>query len=394
MYNRTTNLDTITEHFQNGRNFQRRGLLEEAARQFLKVIKLDSRSASAYFNIGAIYFQQHRYEEAVCHYKAGLELAPQHASAHADLGKTYEMLTKWDEGLYHLDKALNLNPTHEVAQRRKRRILEEKHKYEMLREQAKSVIESMPTSDNINAVAIERFTVNFDEKVPEQVRIPIHRLLERIYTELGSNFDYYPQQNIKVFVLYTSQEEKLQLFPQWAVGRYDGSIVCQIQEKPNLSLIYVVLQHEYVHLLVNMLTNGRYPIWLNEGLAKYHARGLLNSEKEILLQAVKQNRYIPLKDLESNFSYLHKRQIRLAYMESCSVVEFMIETYGMTKIKKLLHSLRMGKSFNESLICSLSTAKKRRFMVNSPPDEDQVLAMISQKELETQWLTWVMDCYR
>jgi hypothetical protein len=143
-----------------------------------------------------------------------------------------------------------------------------------------------------------------------------------------------------------------------------------------------------------MLTNGKCPMWLNEGLAKYYSRGLLDSEKEILLQLVKQNRYIPLEHLECNFSYLNKKQIRLAYMESCSVVEFMMKTYGMKKIKKLLHSLGMDKSFNESLMCSLSTAQKRRFMVNSSSDEGQNFGVTSQKELETQWLMWVMDYYK
>jgi len=406
--------------------------LEEAALQFLRVIKLDEHSASAYFNMGAICFQQHRYEEAICYYKDGLKIAPQNVSAHADLGKTYEMLAKWDEALYHLNKALDLHPTHEAAQRRKRRILEEKHKYEILREQVKSAIEpnfsSKPTSDNINAAVIERFVVKFSEEVPEEVRKPICYLLERIYIELGSEFDYYPQQNIKVFVLHTLPKESPQfLLPHWAVGQYvrrtpmeysdsfgDGSItiVWRAQEKPDLTFLYVVLQHEYVHLLVNLLTNGKCPMWLNEGLARYHSRGLLDSEKEILLQAVKQNRYIPLEHLEYNFSHLDKEQVRFAYMESCSVVEFMMKTYGMKKIKKLLHSLGMDKSFNESLMCSLSTAQRRRFMLNSSSEGGQTLQFIrdasqvqdrargqafgvtSQKELETQWLTWAVNCYK
>ncbi|MBM3239133.1 tetratricopeptide repeat protein [Candidatus Poribacteria bacterium] len=413
MYNGTANLDTAMEHFQNGRNFQRQGLLEEAAQQFLRVIKLDEHSASAYFNMGAICFQRHQYEEAIGYYKAGLKLAPQNVSAHADLGKTYEMLAEWDEALYHLNKALDLHPTHEAAQRRKRRILEEKPKYEILREQVKSAIvsskrqtfrkslveefslsEAIPTSDNINAAVIERFVVKFSEGVSEEVRKPICCLLERIYIELGSEFDYYPQQNIKVFVLHTLPKESPQfLLPQWAVGQYDGSItiVWRAQEKPDLTFLYVVLQHEYVHLLVNLLTNGKCPMWLNEGLARYHSRGLLDSDKKILLQAVKQNRYIPLKHLEYNFSYLNKERVRLAYIESCSIVEFMMKTYGMKKIKQLLHSLGMDKSFNESLMCS--QGQTLRFL-RKLRTRGQACGMNSPKELETQWLMWVMDCYK
>jgi tetratricopeptide (TPR) repeat protein len=112
MYSKATNSDIVMEHFQSGRDFQQQGLLEKAAQQFLKVIKLDGRSASAYFNVGAICFQQHQYEEAICHYKAGLELAPQNVSVHADLGKTDDMLARWDEALSPVHKALHLNPTH------------------------------------------------------------------------------------------------------------------------------------------------------------------------------------------------------------------------------------------------------------------------------------------
>jgi hypothetical protein len=380
MYNRITNSDTVVEHFQNGLNLQRQGLLEEAALQFLRVIELNRHSANAYFNMGAICFRQHQYEEAIRHYKAGLEITPQNVSAYADLGKTYEMLGKWDEALECLNNALDLNPNHEAAQRRTRRILAEKHKYGIIWEHAKSVIESISGSDNINVTAIERFVVNFDKEVSEETQATICRLLVGIYTELGSKFDYYPQQNIEVFVFHTlPQKEPQLLLPQWATGRYDGSIAVLWREphKADLGLLYVVLRHEYVHLLVNMLTNGQCPTWLNEGLAGYYARELLNSEKEILLQIVEQNRYIPLKYLEHSFNHLNKSQIRLAYMESCSTGEFMVETYGMMKLKKLLHLLGMDKSFNESLIYSLKTGK-----------------MAPQKELETQWLTWVMDCYK
>ena len=390
MYDRITNSNTIVEHFQNGLNFQRQGLLKEASRQFWRVIELDGHSANAYFNMGAICFQQHQYEEASRHYKAGLELVPQNVSAYADLGKTYEMLGKWDEALECLNNALDLNPNHEPAQRRKRRILEEKHKYGILWERAKSVIESIPDSDNINSTVVERFVVNFDKDVSEEVRTTICRLLVGIYTELGSKFDYYPQQNIEVFVFQNPPRKGPQLLPHWAAGRYDGSIAIlwREQEKTDLSLLYVVLRHEYVHLLVNMLTNGQYPTWLNEGLARYYARGLLNSEKEILLQVVEQNRYIPLKYLERSFNHLNKSQIRLAYMESCSAMEFMVETYGMAKIKKLLHLLGIGKSFNESLRCSLKIGNRQIF------NEGQIFVMTPQKELETQWLRWVMDCYK
>jgi hypothetical protein len=103
---------------------------------------------------------------------------------------------------------------------------------------------------------------------------------------------------------------------------------------------------------------------------------------------VEQNRYIPLEYLEHSFNHLNKSQIRLAYMESCSAVEFMVETYGMAKIKKLLHFLGRGKSFNESLICSLKKGKRQLF------DESKTSMLPPKKKFETQWLTWVMNCYK
>jgi len=399
MLNRTTNLD-IVEYFQNGRNFQRMGLLEEAAQQFLSVIKLDSPSASAYFNMGSIRFQQHKYEEAIRYYKAGLDLTrsglpAQHESVHADLGKSYEMLGKWDEALYHLNKALDLNPNHQAAQRRKRRVLEEKYKYEILQREAQSAIKWAAASKS-KSIDIERLMVYFDEIASEEIRTQIRRLLARIYLELGDKFDCYPQQKIKIFFLSGLEEIQRLLLPQWATGQYDGNIiiVCRDKEKIDLSLLYVVLRHEYVHLLVNMLTNGQCPTWLNEGLARYYSRGLLHSEKEILLQTVRQNLYIPLKHLKDSFSYLSKERIRLAYIESCSAVEFMMENYGMKKIKKLLHLLETGKSFPESLMYSLGKNAKQHFILNLLKRCGQAFTTTSEKELEAQWLTWVMESYK
>lgn len=365
------NVDDPRERFRCGKYLRRQGLLEEAAQEFLAVIKLYGCSAGAHFNMGAIRFQQYRYEEAIRHYKEGLKLMPQQASAHADLGKIYEMVGQWDKALCHLNVALKLEPTHLPARRRQCRILEERQIYETLGTQLEVELEASPFLKNPGANNLPHFTVTYDERVPNAVRIPISHLLELAYWELGDIFDCYPKQQTAVSICYDSQLEYMSSpLPQWAAGRYDGRIILmwRAQQRLNISLLYVVLRHEYVHLLVDILKAARCPAWLNEGLAEYTARGLLNTERETLRRAVTCKHHIPLKQLEQNFNSLDTKQIRLAYIQSCSAVEYMVENYGMSAVKKLLSAFEKSKSLNESFISVLKT---------------------TPGEFEKQWLFWV-----
>jgi len=381
------------EHFNQGIALQRQKCLEQAAQEFLAVLKLNNRSARAHFNLATIRYRQYRYEEAIAHYTAGLELAPSEVVPHLDLGKTYELVGEWDKALNHLNKALELEPNHQTALRRVQRVTEEREMYSALLGEIYLELKSVREPEDVDSersgeakqlfiAKLEHFNVKFDEGM-EIIRQPICGLLEHAYVELGRDFDCYPARKTEVFVLCSLNQmhnaedncvNSTTVMP-WAAGIYNGGITLlwRSQKRVNLSLLYVVLRHEYTHLLVDRLTQGRCPAWLAEGLAELKARCLLDTEWRMLRQMISMGNRIPLKQLEKNFNRLDKTAARLAYIESRTVVEFMVEDYGMEKIKTLLHYLGMGKSLNKSLASLLG---------------------VGYKELESQWLDWVLATRR
>ena len=370
------------EHFNQGIVLQRQGCFEEAAEEFLAVLKLNNSSARAHFNLATIRYRQYRYEEAIAHYAAGVEIKPSEAIAHLDLGKTYEMVGEWDKALYHLNKALELEPHHQTASRRIRRVTEEKEMYSALSGEIYLELKSVSEPEHFDMARLEHFDVKFDEGIDcEKIQKPICHLLEHVYLQLGRDFDCYPARKIEVCVLcssnqvHNSENDCVNIatleMPQWAAGIYNGGItlIRRSQKRVNLSLLYVVLRHEYTHLLVDRLAKGRSPTWLAEGLAELKARCLIDTEWQMLRKMISAGNRIQLKQLEGNFNRFDKAEARLAYIESRAVVEFMVEDYGMAKIKRLLYYLGMGKSLNKSLASTLG---------------------MGYKELESQWLNWVV----
>jgi len=371
------------EHFNRGIALQRQGRFEGAAEEFLAVLRLNNRSACAHFNLATIRYRQYRYEEAIAHYAAGLEIEPTKTVAHLDVGKTYEIVGEWDKALYHLNKALELEPNNQTALRRTQRVTEEKQLYSSLLSEIYLDLELVGEPEDFDITKLEHFDVRFAENMDcEKIRKPICHLLENVYLELGRDFDCYPARKIEVFVLYSSNQilksgdDSVNIatskMPQWAAGIYNAGItlLSRSQKRVNLSLFYVVLRHEYTHLLVDRLTKGRCPAWLAEGLAELKARCFLDTEWQMLRRVISTGNGIPLKQLERNFNRFDRTEARLAYIESRAVVEFMVDNYGMEKIKRLLYYLGTGKSFNKSLISTLG---------------------VGYKELESQWLDWVVD---
>lgn len=370
------------EHFNQGIALQRQGCFEESAAEFLTVLKSNNRSAGAHFNLATLRYRQYRYEEAIAHYMAGLEIEPSEAVAHLDLGKTYEMIGEWDKALYHLNQASVLESNHQTARRRIQRVTEEKQMYSSLLGEIYLDLKPVKEPEDFDLVKLEHFNVKFDDEIDcDKIQQPMCHLLEQLYLELGRDFDCYPARQIEIFVLCSankmphSEDDCVNIatpkMPPWAAGIYNGGITLlwRSPKRVNLSLLYVVLRHEYTHLLVDRLTKGRCPTWLAEGLAELKARGFLETEWQMLRRMINTGNRIPLKQLERNFNQFDRTEARLAYIESRAVVEFMMKNYGAEKIKRLLYYLGMGKSVRKSFVSILG---------------------VGYKELESQWLDWVV----
>ena len=72
---------TIEEHFQLAYDAAGRGNLDEAVKEYQKVLKLDSKNAKAHLNLGIVYGRQEKWGKEISEYEKALRIDPNFAEA-------------------------------------------------------------------------------------------------------------------------------------------------------------------------------------------------------------------------------------------------------------------------------------------------------------------------
>lgn len=159
---------------------------------------------------------------------------------------------------------------------------------------------------------------------------------------------------VNLFIYANSQDlQEGMIFPQeWTGGvaftRYNTLAIAIAPAK--LDWGRKTIAHELTHLIVDQITINPYndlPVWLEEGLAMYNEGQLEPSFTSIFRRAVLDNTLISLRSLASPFS-AYTDESALSYAESYSVVEFLITSYGQSKMMELLNTFKMGTDYDDA----------------------------------------------
>ena len=313
-------------------------------------------AAFAHFNRAANLYRQVCYAQAVEYYLAGLEIDPMCVEAYADLAKTYEKLGCWNQAIEALEAALRLRPGYLTALRRRERILEEKSVYDGLTDELNLALDTTDQHEPTDAVQRnsptvehEFFTLTGGRTIPQDVLLVVSQIIEHTYHEVGKVFQYHPQYKVPVSIENTNPVEvgNHTLFseaslPQWAVACYDNGRI-RLTYRPysdsSIGVLCAVIRHEWTHLLVDLLARGQCPNWLDEGLAQFIARPLMNSEKVRLQQASRDKHLLPLHLLQKPFRSLPEKQRRLAYLQSYAITSYLIQQFGLAALRDILTRL-------------------------------------------------------
>lgn len=118
---------------------------------------------------------------------------------------------------------------------------------------------------------------------------------------------------------------------------------------------HAVLWHEFCHVVTLNLTRNKMPRWLSEGISVYEERRASVRWGEQLnppyREMIVEGKMKPISDLSSAFmappSGLH---LQFAYYQSSLVVEFLVERFGLEKIRAILKDLGDGKPINDALV--------------------------------------------
>ena len=113
------------------------------------------------------------------------------------------------------------------------------------------------------------------------------------------------------------------------------------------------VRHELAHLVVGQFgwscLGGSRPTWLEEGLAMY-AQGPPDEQTLAdISHGIEDNAFHPLRSLNGAFP-AHGGEASLAYSQSYSVVNFLLEEYGRDQLQALIQTLARGLGYDEALL--------------------------------------------
>ena len=295
----------------------RAGEYADAARLFQELSEHDP---SAFRGLGLSYINAGDYENARLSLEKALEHAPNDFTVRKVLAFIYYKKDDAERALMHTEAALSVM-----------------NDPELLKLQARLRKEKNSEEHHVNENTTH-FKVSFDGYAHGHLSRKVIDILEDAYRTIGKEMDYFPPEPVPV-VLYVNRDfYDITQSPQWSGGIFDGKIRIPIRGvESREEELRKVLFHEYTHAVVYSLT-PLCPLWINEGLAEYFST---NSGKRI-------GQLLPLTSLEASFSGLRPENIRTAYWESYSAVSYLIERYGLHRIKRFLLALPKGRDLNQA----------------------------------------------
>ncbi|MCF7827127.1 MAG: hypothetical protein K9M55_10810 [Candidatus Marinimicrobia bacterium] len=147
----------------------------------------------------------------------------------------------------------------------------------------------------------------------------------RLDKELEIRFYYNPKQ----------ADSPLHAVPYWSAGIARAGSEIMIYGK-NRNQWLATLKHELFHALLGQ-NEVNIPVWLNEGLAQWHAGQMDWGGFMELGTATARGQLIPLVDLDVILSFNHKRA-SLAYAQALDATRFLIKHQGESILPYLLRA--------------------------------------------------------
>ncbi len=287
-------------------------------------------------NYGVQYYEKKEYELARGKLVDAISFDETNATAHAFLGNTYYYTQKLGKALASFQNALKYDPTLEYP-----------------REKIKSLEKEISVESKFVKSVYSIFKILYNSDGAKVDLGSIQQALWEAYYGIGAAFQYYPNHTV-VVILYSPDEfKKIRDAPTWVAGLFDGKIRIPYPEGIEISEVAKIIRHEYTHVIIHDISNGKCVNWLNEGLARtmeYTGEEGDEPNYSRLVLAYKNGVLIDLDALAKNFIYTRDPQkAALAYQQSTSLVAFIIHRYGFYKVMKMIGHYANGKTTEQVL---------------------------------------------
>ena len=298
---------------------------------FKKASSLDATNPTIHLNLAHAYWELRDPAMTQDFLEQLVALAPNEPFPHLALADLFQEQDRLAEAARHLDQASARAGNNPAVQSYLQTVMAKVRRTEKSEEQL--------TSRNS-----AHFTVKFNGEADQATWATVLEILEEAYREIGQKFGHFPSKTIIVVLHAKSSFQSATGSPAWADGLFDpvlGRIQVPVQDAlADRAWLTRVLRHEFVHaLLQDQLgpAGGTIPTWLNEGLAME-----LSGDHWSDLDHTKQQKFtpIPLSALEGPWGGLSSDAATVAYLEANSAVHYLIDRFGMHRVRELLAQLK------------------------------------------------------
>ncbi|PIQ84246.1 MAG: hypothetical protein COV75_03270, partial [Candidatus Omnitrophica bacterium CG11_big_fil_rev_8_21_14_0_20_63_9] len=315
---------------------------ELAAQQLQEALRLDDANVQFRTNLSNIYlnqaqeaFRRHQTTDALDALNRLFAIAPSSRPGQILLGDIEYGRQRLKEAKAAWNQAKTLGATERELGDRLERVTEE-----------------LPVESNFERLTQAYFDLRYEEQLERPVGFDIRDALLEARRTVGSDFAYWPKHKLVVLIYSAESFRKLrQETPEWVGGQFDGKIRMPLPSgQLDTPAVKAILFHEYTHALIEDLTGGRCPTWLNEGLADYEAARHQPRPLLRLREAHGQNHLVPWSSLSEQFSYsLSHEAVSLGYEQSYSIAHYLVQRYGFWRVRRALKTIHEGTPWETAL---------------------------------------------
>ena len=333
-------------------------------------------------------FANKNFENAISKFDQALAIKPDHLDCLMKMGISQMNMMKYEDAVGNFDKAKKQIPTDFYLLYCTGKCHFELKDYDKAVEAWEEALKQSPGKQSAEAVQQlirqakeqdasiagttkdenQRFIVHYAGNSQQDIGDMTMEILEDIYDQVTSDLMLKPEIQINVIFFRTEEFYEINKAASWvrALAKGEKIFVPLRQGCSDMNSIKGILAHEFTHVIINLRTNSRCPVWINEGLAVYeefqasfgdptHLRS--DYEKFFQTRILNDHTFIPLKQINLNPSRgAYGEHIPLGYLESYLSVRFIIERFGWQGIDQLLTSLAQGNGLDEVLTtaCNMS----------------------------------------
>jgi tetratricopeptide (TPR) repeat protein len=223
---------------------------------------------------------------------------------------------------------------------------------------------------NFRTVKSEHFTVRMEPREAEIYGEKALALLERAHATLTKKYGLELRERTIVEIFPDQKDFAIRTFGLPGGSGYLGVCFGRVitanspASRPGSPSNWEsVLWHEFTHVVTLTLTKNKMPRWLSEGISVYEERQVRSSWGEQMKPRYRAmilgDDLTPVSQLSGAFlkpkTAMH---LGFAYYESSLVVEWLMERWGLEKMKRVLTDLARGMEINAALAAHFAPIEK------------------------------------